>query len=220
MKEKKKKPWPTKEAMEQVYEMKLWGGGEEHDFYSGEGSHLFKLVNPYLAALTEFLTSQKEKLRVLDLGCGDFNIGKNLVEYSKQYIAIDIVASLISRNKKLYKNRNLKFECLDIAKDNLPDADCVIIRQVLQHLSNQEVKEVVDKLYKYQYVIITEHLPTEAFIANKDIISGQGIRLKKKSGLVLTEQPFNFKVISQNELLKVELPNNKGTIITILYSLF
>ena len=34
-----KQPWPTKAAMTQVYEKYLWGGGGEHDFYSGEGSH-------------------------------------------------------------------------------------------------------------------------------------------------------------------------------------
>ena len=43
----KKKPWPTKKAMEQVYEMNLWGG-KEFDFYSGEGSHNLELVTPYI----------------------------------------------------------------------------------------------------------------------------------------------------------------------------
>ena len=120
----------------------------------------------------------------------------------------------------VYKAENLCFTCLDIAKDSLPDADCVIIRQVLQHLSNQEVKQVLDKLHQYQYIILTEHIPIGEFIPNKDIISGQGIRLKKKSGLVVTETPFYFKAINQEELLKIELPNNKGCIKTILYTIF
>ena len=37
-----KKPWPTKAAMEQVYQLNLWGANETK-FYSGEGSHRFKL---------------------------------------------------------------------------------------------------------------------------------------------------------------------------------
>ncbi len=36
---KPKTPWPTKAAMEQVYEQNFWGG-DNADFYSGEGSHL------------------------------------------------------------------------------------------------------------------------------------------------------------------------------------
>ena len=41
---------------------------------------------------------------------------------------------LIEYNIKNYKLENLEFRCLDIAKDDLPAADCIILRQVLQHL--------------------------------------------------------------------------------------
>ncbi|MFD0962442.1 class I SAM-dependent methyltransferase [Pseudofulvibacter geojedonensis] len=218
MKEKKNKPWPTKAAMTQVYEMKLWGG-EEYDFYSGEGSHLSQLVEPYVNVLIEFLESKAKGLTVLDLGCGDFNVGNRLVGYTHRYIAVDIVENLIDRNKKLYSKKGLEFICLDIAKDNLPQADCVIIRQVLQHLSNREVQEVVTKLYNFKHVIVTEHIPTGGFIANQDIISGQGIRLKKKSGLVITKPPFNFKPRTEEELLSIKLNENKGVIKTVLYTL-
>ena len=33
-----KKPWATRAAMEQVYDLNLWGANETK-FYSGEGSH-------------------------------------------------------------------------------------------------------------------------------------------------------------------------------------
>ncbi|MDB9961773.1 SAM-dependent methyltransferase, partial [Oceanihabitans sp.] len=76
-----KKPWPTKETMEQVYEMKLWGDNKS-EFYSGLGSHDPEIVNPYIDVLTSFLTSFKSPLVVCDLGCGDFNVGKELVKYT------------------------------------------------------------------------------------------------------------------------------------------
>ena len=47
---KSKQPWPTKAAMEQVYAQKLWGNNETN-FYSGEGSHHPKIVNPYITCL-------------------------------------------------------------------------------------------------------------------------------------------------------------------------
>ena len=216
---KAKKPWPTKEAMQQVYAMHLWGNNN-CEFYSGEGSHNQEIVVPYINIVTSFLISFRTKLIVLDLGCGDFNIGKQLTSYAQKYNAIDIVKDLISYNKENYKAANLEFMCLDIAEEKLPQADCVIVRQVLQHISNAEVKKVVEKLYNYKYVILTEHLPNGSFTPNKDIISGQGIRLKKRSGINLLEKPFNLKVKDKKELLSIELENNKGVIKTFLFTMF
>ena len=216
---KKKQPWPTKDVMNQIYEQHLWGTNHTK-FYSGFGSHYPVIVNPYLQVVSTFLESFKEKLTVLDLGCGDFNIGKNLVQYSKKYIGIDIVESLIHYNKKKFSQDILEFKCLNISTDKLPKADCVLIRQVLQHLSNKEIAEVVAKLYNYKYIIITEHLPNEEFIANKDIISGQGIRLKKNSGVNIIEPPFNFKVKNKREVLSIDLGTKKGKIVTSLFEVF
>lgn len=218
MDKKKKTPWPTKKAMEQVYEMQLWGSNASK-FYSGDGSHNPAIVKPYVEVVKTFLTSFKKPITVCDLGCGDFNIGKEFVKFTKNYIGVDIVKNLIDFNKSTYKNPNLEFCCLDIAKDDLPVADCVIVRQVLQHLSNTEVESIVKKLQNYKYVILTEHLPKEDFIPNKDIISGQGIRLKKQSGINLLAPPFNLKVISAKELLRINLEENKGVIITWIYGL-
>ena len=167
-----------------------------------------------------FLKYHNKPLIVCDLGCGDFNIGKHLTKYTKKYIAIDIVENLIHRNKNLYKENNLEFHCLDISKDDLPPGDCIILRQVLQHLSNREIQNVLKKIANYKYIILTEHIPLGNFISNKDIISGQGIRLKKNSGVNVLEAPFNLKIKDQKRLDEHILENNKGQIITTLYDLF
>lgn len=214
-----KKPWPTKKAMEQVYEMNLWGG-RKSEFYSGDGSHNSEIIKPYINTLTSFLTSFKEPLTICDLGCGDFNVGKEFVKYSKKYIAVDIVSDLITHNKSIFKESNLEFYCLDIAVDELPTGDCVLLRQVLQHLSNNEVQNIIKKLTNFKYVILTEHIPQGEFIPNKDIISGQGIRIKKQSGLNLLAPPFNFKVKEEKQLLSIPLKNKKGIIVTTFYKVF
>ncbi len=216
---KNKKPWPTKAAMEQVYALKLWGDSDTN-FYSGEGSHHPEIVNPYVEAVTSFLTSFEKPLIVCDLGCGDFNIGKELVQYTEKYIAVDIVSELITRNKLMFVVEKLEFQCLDLAVDNLPVADCALVRQVLQHLSNAEIQNIVQKLVNYKYVILTEHLPKGNFTPNKDIISGQGIRLKKQSGVDVLKSPFNFKVKETTQLSAVVLNDGKGVIITTLYRVF
>ncbi len=211
-----KKPWPTRDAMQQVYTQKLWGG-HQVDFYSGEGSHLTYLVQPYVDVVTAFLTSFDQPLVVCDLGCGDFNVGKELVKHSKKYVAVDIVAELIERNKNKFHVVNLEFHCLDIAAEALPKGDCALVRQVLQHLSNAEVQRIVDKLYQYKYVILTEHIPEGNFVPNVDIISGQGIRLKMQSGVDPLAAPFNLKVKAVRQLLSI--PLTMGKITTTLYTL-
>jgi hypothetical protein len=204
--------------MEQIYEKHLWGGSESK-FYSGEGSHLDELVQPYIKVVKEFLTSFEQPITVCDLGCGDFNVGKKLVKYTKNYIGVDIVERLIEYNKEKYKAENLEFQCLDIAADDLPVADCVMIRQVLQHLSNQEVQNILQKLSAYQYVIVTEHIPEGEFVPNIDIISGQGIRLKKRSGINLLKSPFNLNIKEEKKLISISLNNGKEILQTVIYKL-
>ncbi|WP_405573570.1 class I SAM-dependent methyltransferase [Winogradskyella sp. Asnod2-B02-A] len=218
MSKKQKQPWPTKDVMNQIYDLHLWGG-QDFDFYSGFGSHNLKIIEPYINSVSTFLKSHNNTLTVCDLGCGDFNIGKQLTKYTKKYIAIDIVADLIERNKTIFKADNLEFHCLDIAKDDLPKADCIILRQVLQHLSNAEIKAVAKKLSNYKFVILTEHLPIGNFESNKDIISGQGIRIKKKSGVDLLKAPFNLKIEEQKVLNETILEDDKGIIVTTIYTL-
>lgn len=215
---KSKTRWPTKDVMNQIYDKHLWGGND-FDFYSGDGSHHPKIIKPYLETVTSFFRSHNNTLSVCDLGCGDFNIGKHLIKHTKKYIAIDIVDDLITRNKTKFKKDHLEFYCLDLAQDQLPTADCVVLRQVLQHLSNAEIQSLVKKLGHYKYIILTEHIPLGSFTPNKDIISGQGIRLKHKSGVDLLEPPFNLKIVEQSVLSKVILNDNKDQIVTTLYTL-
>lgn len=212
----KKSPWPTVDAMRQIYEMKLWGTGESQ-FYSGEGSHNPSIVKPYLQAIISFFKSLENPPVVCDFGCGDFNVAKQLVQHTKKYIAIDIVPELIDHNKQAFQNEKLAFYCLDISKDDLPTGDCAILRQVLQHLSNGEVQAVLNKLNHFKYIILTEHIPTGDFTPNKDIVSGQGIRLKKQSGLDILAPPFEFNVKGKKQLVAHHLKNGKGMIVTTLY---
>lgn len=214
-----KKPWPTKKAMQQVYEMKLWGSNQTA-FYSGEGSHDPHIIKPYIEAVCKFLSSFTSALTVCDLGCGDFNVGKEFVTLSRKLIAVDIVPELIAHNQNTFQIKNLEFKCLDIAKDPLPKGDCVLVRQVLQHISNAEIKAILGKLKQYKYVILTEHLPKGDFEPNIDIISGQGTRLKKGSGVDVLKEPFCLEVQSSKILLEVPLEVRKGTIVSTLYTIF
>lgn len=205
--------------MHQIYEMHLWGG-EDYDFYSGEGSHNPLITVPYLKSVMTFLKSFKKPLIVLDLGCGDFNIGEHLITYTEKYIGVDIVENLIERNKTLFKADNLEFHCLDFSEEELPSADCVILRQVLQHLSNAEIKSIIEKLVNYKYIILTEHIPLGNFEPNKNIISGQGNRVKYNSGVDILSLPFGFTMKTQRIWHEYVLEDKRSRILTVLYELY
>ncbi len=213
-----KEPWPTKKVMDQIYDQNLWGG-KKGEFYSGEGSHNPLIIAPYINSVKTFLQSFDQKISVCDLGCGDFNVGKQLVDFTSEYIGVDIVDELINHNKKVHKSEGLTFQNLDVSKDNLPKADCVVIRQVLQHLSNYEIIEILKKLDGYKYAIITEHLPEGEFNPNIDKIASLGVRLNHNSGVVIEESPFNFQFKSKRRLLSVKSVNWKGVIVTDLFLL-
>ena len=164
------------------------------------------------------------KLNAVDLGCGDFSIGSEIRKYCGKYIAIDIFDDLIDYNKKFYKNYDVDFKVLDITKDELPKGDICFLRQVLQHLSNENIKKFLNQMKgKYKYLVLTEHLPNKKiFKSNKDIITGPEIRLYKNSGVILTESPFNLKPIHEISSFNIsskEIVGFEGVLNTKIYQL-
>jgi hypothetical protein len=97
----------------------------------------------------------------------------------------------------------------------LPEGDVVTIRQVLQHLSNADIAQVVAKLAQYEYAIITDHQPAGAFTPNVDIPSGRYIRVGIGSALNLAEEPFRLSFLEERQLCVV--PSSDGVIRTTLY---
>ena len=132
------------------------------------------------------------------------------------FVAVDVVDELIERNKRSYNAKNLNFFSLDIVTDNLPDGDCVLLREVLQHLTNNEVNTILNKLYRYKFVIITENIPFGKFPKNLDKIKGPESRAYLNSGLAVDKPPFNFKYTTKEELLRIKRPGI-GYLITNIY---
>ena len=160
-------------------------GGGTCNYYSGEGSHLDIFVKPYCELIKKFLSEHPEIKRVIDLGCGDFNVASQFINDNINYIGVDIVPDMIESHKKNYSSEHVNFMCLDIVEDELPDGDLCLIRQVLQHLNNNDIAKILDHCRKYKYVLITESVTPKdkALIFNADIHEGEHIRSGLKSGI-------------------------------------
>jgi SAM-dependent methyltransferase len=185
----------VQEIFTEIYNNKLWGDNGLNKFYSGPGSTEESVAQPYIQKISDFLKAYiPKKPRIVDLGCGNFEIGKHFIDYCSEYIGVDIVPKLIEELNKTKATSSVKFLCLDIIDDELPGGDIAFLRQVLQHLSNEQILMILSKLRKYKIVFITEHYPTPNpdVVPNKNITSGVGIRLSKNSGVYLDKMPFDI----------------------------
>jgi len=205
-------------VFESIYQEGIWGGRADGEhFYSGSGSREPAIVEPYVTAVSRYLDGLGQRLAVVEIGCGDFFVGSQLIDFCDRYIACDIVSPLIERNRQAFSDPRLSFEVIDAVKEPLPGGDVLIIRQVLQHLSNDDIAQIVGKFAAYRYVLVTEHLPSAvSFTPNLDKPTGFDTRLNCLSGVVLTAEPFNLQPQSSSVLC--EVPEHTGIVRTIAYT--
>jgi len=211
----------------EIYDKHIWGGSQG-EFYSGPGSARKQIVSPYISMVSEMASNESFLgLTFVDLGCGDFRVGKQLLPLCSDYIGVDIVEPLICRNTKKYGNATTRFIHSDIVNDELPSGDVCLVRQVLQHLSNQQILGILQKLRKFRWVFITEHYPANnnAIKPNIDKVHGHHIRVRKNSGVFLSEPPFELPKETLTEVLEVPAggprqgsqASTSGVIRTFLY---
>lgn len=175
-----------------IYRRAAWGR-DSTGFCSGAGSTDETVVGPYVdAVLGEVTARNLRNTTFVDLGCGDFRVGRRLVGACSHYVGVDVVRELIAFNQRSFGSDQVEFRHLDIVSDELPDGDVCFVRQVLQHLDNASIARVLEKLGKYRLVLITEHQPTdeEFRAANLEKTHGAGIRLDRGSGVYLDQPPF------------------------------
>lgn len=205
----------NKEIFSEVYSKKIWGqtdkgGGYKEPFFSGSGSHDETIIVPYINLLLQIITNNNIRL-ITDLGCGDFWIMRNVLSalsknnYAFFYNGVDVVEDLIKHNSETFNYPHIKFHCMDAAQDDteLPFGELLIIRQVLQHLSNSDIKKILSKIKAFKFVLITEHIYEGIDkIINIDKSTDGNIRIGLRSGVYVEKPPYNLKNIVH--LLRVE----------------
>jgi SAM-dependent methyltransferase len=218
----KYKNMSNEHLFDSIYLNHIWGTGQEGNGISGSGSHEQYIVGPYVNAVREILRENKIET-IVDLGCGDFNVGSQFVDCCVNYVACDISKTIIEINKKRFNSKKVEFRQLDLTMDKLPSGEIGILRQVLQHLSNADIKRFVARLNQeqnFKYLLVTEHLPDIAqFEPNLDKRSGPNIRIDIKSGVILHEPPFLLRCKSAQEILLVrkDVNNIPAVIKTTFY---
>ncbi len=180
------------ETFSEIYKNNVWGG-KSGEFFSGDGSR-GKYAKVYAEAVKKFIAENDIK-KVVDLGCGDFQVASMFVSEDIYYTGCDVVPNLIEHLNKTYGSEKREFRRVNIVEDELPTGDLCLIRQVLQHLSNHEIVKILDNCKNFKYLIITEHYPNPnvELVPNLDIPHGPDMRLHYDSAVVPDKPPFNVK---------------------------
>jgi SAM-dependent methyltransferase len=201
------------EAFNSTYRSKLWGNDNEQEFFSGLGS-LEGFARPYTDWLTVFIADHKIK-SVVDLGCGDFSVGQGICSaVSVNYVGVDIVPDLVNYNQSRFGNDFISFACANIIEGQLPNGDLCLIRQVLQHLSNEQISRVLANCAKFPYLVVTEDVYKGPNMRpNLDIMHGPDNRLFRRSGVFLDREPFAMRV---QKVLEIPCPETHSIIQTCL----
>ena len=173
-----------------VYTDGMWGG-DPGTFFSGPGSNE-EAARPYAEFVMRFVT-ERNVTSVVDLGCGDFRVGRLIAASGVSYTGVDVVEGLIADNTRRYASSTVRFQCADITSDALPDGELCLVREVFQHLSNAQVSATLARLSRYKYVLITEVHPEDFrhYRINRDKPHGVTSRLAHFSVLCLDKPPFN-----------------------------
>jgi ubiquinone/menaquinone biosynthesis C-methylase UbiE len=183
---------PVQEVFSQIYRTKAWGEADGEKYCSGFGSDQ-EFATPYVGLIARFVRDRQVR-NLVDLGCGDFRVGRQIWNACPEirYTGVDVVPDLIAYNQSRFGSDNVQFRCADLLTGDLPDADLCLIRQVLQHLSNQEVLHALHRARKYKYVLLTEEIYTgPGKRLNCDKPHGPDNRLYDRSGIYIELPPFN-----------------------------
>ena len=136
-----------KQRFERIYAHNDWGNG------SGEGS-LPIYAQPYAGFLQRFLR-QHDIRSVVDFGCGDWQFSKTINWTGIEYKGYDIVTPVIDENRARYQTEHITFHEVSRGLEDLPGADLLLAKDVLQHWSDESVLAFLPVVSRYRYTLIT-----------------------------------------------------------------
>ncbi len=150
-----------------IHDDNRWGSEES---VSGDGSSLNQTI--MIRHALPKIIRDLELTSLLDAPCGDFHWMQNVKFHSAvTYVGGDIVKSMVEKLQNTYGDDQRRFVVLDIVNDKLPSSDLWLCRDVLFHLSNDDVIKVMQNFVasEVKYLLTT----TYNFVdQNEDITSG------------------------------------------------
>ena len=178
----------------EIYNKNIWGDGSSHSPRSGYGSKP-ENAKPYAQFVQSIIKSYSIK-SVLDIGHGDWAMWSDYKFEDVRYIGIDIAVGLSEKVSHEFASSNRSFFHTSVFKSGLPKVDLVISKEVLQHLSNQEVIKKLKEINNNKYLILSNARYSDKRILQKiKYFIQPRIRLSK---LLSRKNPFYGVALLRN----------------------
>ena len=169
-----------REAFENIYATNEWRFG------SGEGSRP-EHNRVYIRFIEEFIRTRGVR-SVLDMGCGDWQFSRLINWGDARYLGLDVVESVVQTNRERFARPGVEFRRYSGDPGDLPGADLLIAKDVVQHWSNASIQRWLPVIRNYRWALITNCVaPRRPFTRNTDTTDG-GFR-----ELDLRKAPFNLR---------------------------
>jgi SAM-dependent methyltransferase len=146
---------PLADTFNRIYSDGTWGKDATGTGTSGSGSTL-EITREYRAYVEDFIKTH-HVTSVVDAGCGDWGFSRAMDWGDASYLGVDIASDVIDVLRTKHERGKIGFQVGDITED-LPTADLLISKDVLQHLSNELVQKFIRnnlRTGKYKWVILT-----------------------------------------------------------------
>jgi SAM-dependent methyltransferase len=108
-----------------------WGG------HSGGGSSPYWNIE-YRAFLERFMVLNDIR-SVVDIGCGDWQFSRFINFAGVTYRGYDVVPSVVEANQRRYGSSEVSFQIIPADLSQVPAAELLIMKDVLQHLPDREI---------------------------------------------------------------------------------
>lgn len=169
-----------------VFSRKYSSVNSDWQGHSGPGSDPNYTIG-YRGFLETFIRSNNIKT-VVDIGCGDWQFTKYINFDGVNYLGLDVVDPVIMANQERYGGRNISFGRMPEQLSEAPQAQLLIIKDVLQHLTEQNIRSFIEiVLPKFQHCLLTNSYRRIQTPVNTPIRDG-GFRC-----LDLSASPFNLR---------------------------
>lgn len=152
------------QRFEDIYATNEWQHG------SGEGS-LAEHTQGYVAFLERFL-QERGITSVVEMGCGDWQFSKDVQWGRASYQGFDVVQSVIAANQARHAREGVSFHFYSGEPAELPEAELLIVKDVLQHLSDRAVADFLPHISRYRYALLTNCVNPRGPTVHRDIADG------------------------------------------------
>jgi SAM-dependent methyltransferase len=138
------------DPFDQWYDPDKWvgsGPGSQPEYTTDYRGHLRRIIDGLDGAT------------IVDVGCGDWQfmwlVMGSYLDLGMRYLGIDVVPSVVERNRKLFRHPGLQFHTWETAPKKI-ECDLAICKDVMQHLPRADREEILARVKPKKWLLVND----------------------------------------------------------------